>query len=144
MRVTIARVLGLVALCAAARAAWLHHQDMDLLRRTDWQREAFAAGQAVERARAKAEADASRQAAYFGPSPMPDWLLPTAKELAEKWPNPWTSDWRTLYDPGPPPTLTVLPPDVDGVVELDFVERDLGPEEAGGRDGSGDDAWWNG
>lgn len=77
----IARVLGLAAVLAAARAAWLHHQDNQAVIRTDLMRDAFAAGQAAERNRAAEEADTARRAAYYGPPPMPDELRETAREM---------------------------------------------------------------
>jgi hypothetical protein len=58
--VRIRRVLGLAAVLAAARAAWLHHQDNQSVIRTDLMRECFAAGQASERTRAAEEARTAR------------------------------------------------------------------------------------
>lgn len=89
MRDTIAWVLGVAAIAAALRGAWLHHMDNQLVIRTDWQRDGFIAGQAAERARAKAEADAERQAAYFGPVPVPDqaWADLGYPAAWAKWPE---------------------------------------------------------
>lgn len=97
------RLLGLAAFVAAARAAWLHHLDNQAVIRTDLMRECFAAGQAAERTRAAEEADTARRASY----------LPGAGQ-------PWSAGWSTTYSPGPPPTLTVLPP---GMEEPDTGKR---------------------
>lgn len=136
MRATIVRLLGLAAFVAAARAAWLHHLDNQAVVRTDAIRDAFAAGQAAERTRAAEEAATARRARYVSGAGL---ATPAeADQVAKEWLDsldhpersmpaaPWSDGWSTTYDPGPPPTLTVLPP---GVEEPDFVERDLGPTD---------------
>lgn len=139
MRVIIVRVLGLAAFVAAARAAWLHHCDNQLVIRTDLMRESFAAGQAAERNRAADEAETARRASYLGPPPVPDWsaarLRSSYLELRQEsfpvqGPPELAEGWTVVQDDGPPPTVTFLPP---GLEEPDFVERDLG-----------DDGWWQG
>ena len=67
----ILRVLGLAAFVAAARAAWLPHQDNQAVIRTDLMSECFAAGQAAERTRAAEEKATMR---VWTPRPPPDWL----------------------------------------------------------------------
>jgi hypothetical protein len=141
MRVTIARVLGLAAFVAAARAAWLHHCDNQLVIRTDLMRESFAAGQAAERTRAADEAGTARRARYLAP-PVPDWLHPPdsheflaayQEEVAgalREGPPELAEGWTVVQDDGPPPTVTFLPP---GLEESDFVERDLGDDREGER-----------
>jgi hypothetical protein len=130
----IVRLLGLAAFLAAARAAWLHHQDNQLVIRTDLVRDAFAAGQAAERTRAAEAADTARRASYLGPAELitPAEADRAAKELLERLTDsersvpvpPWSAGWSTTYSPGSPPTLTVLPPDVDGVGEPEGRGRD--------------------
>jgi len=71
MLTIVMRALGLAAIVAAARAAWLHHQDNRSVILTDSVREAFAAGQAAERTR-RAEEEATARA--WTPSPPPNWL----------------------------------------------------------------------
>lgn len=143
MRATIRWALGLAALCAAARAAVILYQDNQLVKRTDLMREMFAEGQAAERARRTAQEATERM---WAPAPMPDWLVPTAKEMAEKYPNLWAEryefmerfgqdpaegprtladGWRVVHSGtlGEKPMVTFLPP---GMEEPDdFVERDL-------------------
>jgi hypothetical protein len=70
-RRSVRRALGLAALLAAARVAWWHHTDNQLVIRTDLVRDAFAAGQAAERNR---RAEEERTARAWTPSPPPNWL----------------------------------------------------------------------
>lgn len=128
MRVIIVRVLGLAAFVAAARAAWLHHCDNQLVIRTDLMREAFAAGQAAERNRAADEAETARRATYLA---GPGLITPTKADRVAKEFLALTEGWTVVRDDGPPPTVTFLPP---GLEEPDFVERDLGDPLDGG--------WW--
>jgi hypothetical protein len=145
----IVRLLGLAALVAAARAAWLHHLDNQAVIRTDLMRECFAAGQAAERTRAAEEADTARRAAYFGPPPVPDELRETALEMfrerfgrtEEEGPPELAEGWRVFLSGGArdeKPTVTLWPP---GLEEFDFVERDLGLGEP---EGPGRSEWDDG
>lgn len=78
-------VLGLAALVAAARAAWLHHLDNQAVIRTDLRREAFTAGQAAERARRmREEATARAWTGYSGPPLDPFVADPYA---GASWPD---------------------------------------------------------
>jgi hypothetical protein len=94
--ISIGRVLGLAAVLAAARAAWLHHQDSQLVIRTDLMRDSFAAGQAAERTRA---AEAAATARAWTPSPAPNWLTDYAREMRGQ-----ESDFITWTNRGPIPT----------------------------------------
>jgi hypothetical protein len=139
----IVRLLGLAAFVAAARAAWLHHQDNQAVIRTDLIRDAFAAGQAAERTRAGEQADTERRAGYLSSLPAPglvphlrqggrlEWGPPEEAAPAPEearvfpfdmtWPEDlgWPAEGWTIHrdNDADPPVVTYLPPGVDGTVE---------------------------
>jgi hypothetical protein len=110
------RIALAVAVLAAAGAVWRAlRADNELVKRTDLQREAFAAGQEAERQRRAAQ---EATAHMWTPAPMPDWLVATAKEAGAKYPR-------------------LLP---GGTVEW----RQAAEEAGHSVDELGDETWWNG